>query len=258
MDELSKLWTITRFSFLEILRSKIIYNTLFLGIGVLIVSYLATSFTFGVPERVALDFGLGTLTISAVVIAIFMGVTLISREIESRTVYMVLVRPLNRWTFLIGRILGLAGILALNIAILSLFALSVFLYFGGSLQPLIFWTILFSFFEALIILSVVVFFSLVTNPILSVIYSLAIYVAGHAVDGISKSVLVTTNAYFNAVVKWYYILFPNFERLNFKDYVLYQQSLPLSEMFQSLGYGISYFTFIMLISAIIFQRKNLD
>ncbi len=258
MDELKKLWTITRFSFLEILRSKIIYNTFFLGLGIVLVSYLATSFTFGVPERVALDFGLGTLTISAVVIAIFMGVTLVSREIENRTVYMVLVRPLRRSTFILGRVLGLAGILALNTLILSLFALGVFAFYGGVFQPLIFWTIVFCFFEALIILTIVVFFSLITNPILSVIYTIAIYLAGHAVEGISKSVLVTTNPYFSAVVKWYYLLFPNFERINFKDYVLYQQTMPIEHLLQSLAYGSIYAAFVMLASAVVFHHKNLD
>ena len=258
MDELKKLWTITRYSFLEILRSKIIYNTLFLGIAIVIVSYLATSFTFGVPERVALDFGLGALTISAVLIAIFMGVTLVSREIENRTVYMVLVRPLRRSTFIVGRVIGLAGILALNTLILSFFALGVFFFFGGTFQTLIVWTIFFAFIEALIVLTVVVFFSLLTNPILSVIYTLAIYIAGHAVDGISKSILVTSSPYYSAVVKWYYLLFPNFQRINFKDYVLYQQSLPFEQVMQSLGYGGAYVTFILIAAAVVFQHKNLD
>lgn len=258
MDELKKLLTITRFSFIEIFRSKIIYNTFFLGFGIVIVSYLATSFTFGVPERVALDFGLGSLTISAVIIAIFMGVTLVSREIENRTVYMVLVRPLRRSTFIIGRVLGLAGILALNILILSFFALGVFGYLGGTFYPLIFWTILFAFFEALIVLTIVVLLSLLTNPILSVIYTLAIYIAGHAVDGISKSVLVTSNSYFSTVVKWYYLLFPNFNRINFKDYVLYQQALPLEQMIHSLAYACVYVIFVLVIAAIVFQNKNLD
>lgn len=258
MDELRKLLTITRFSFLEILRSKIIYNTLFLGIGVVLLSFMATSFTFGVPERVALDFGLGTLTLSAVGIAIFMGVTLVSREIESRTIYMVLVRPLRRSTFIVGRILGMGGILLLNTLILSLFAISVFLYFGGSVSPLIIWSIVFCFFEAMLILSIVVFFSLFTNNVLSVIYALAIYTAGHAVDGISKSVIVTSNPFFHTVVKWYYLLFPNFERLNLKDYVLYQQAMPIEQLIGSLSYGICYLLFIVLASAMIFEKKNLD
>lgn len=258
MGEIKKLWTVSVFSFLEILKSKIIYNTIFLGMGVVLLSYVATSFTFGVPERVALDFGLGTLTISAVAIAIFMGVTLVSREIESRTIYMVLVRPLRRSTFLVGRIMGMAGILLLNTAILSIFALSVFLFYNGTFSELIFWTIGFCFLEALVMLAIVVFFSLFTNNVLAVIYSLAIYVAGHAVDGVSKSVIVASNPYFHWIIKWYYFIFPNFERLNLKDYVLYQQMMPLEQLMQSMTYGIAYFMSTMLFSAIILEKKNLD
>ena len=73
-------------------------------------TYVATEFTYGVPERVALDFGLGMLSLSSLSISLFLGVSLLSKEIESRTVYMVISRPVPRFAFIIGKILGLSGI----------------------------------------------------------------------------------------------------------------------------------------------------
>src|SRR5690606_26795267 len=118
-------------------KSKILYNILFLGIGLLVVTYIAQQFTYGAPSRVALDFGIGVLSLSSVGIAIFMGVGLLSKEIENRTVYMIISRPVKRSSFVLGRILGLNFILLLNILILAALTLMVYFFTGGVIQPLI-------------------------------------------------------------------------------------------------------------------------
>ncbi len=258
MNELRKILTIAHYSFVEIYKSRVIFNIFFLGLGILVLSYLATEFTFGVPQKVAIDIGLGALSLSAVAIAIFMGAGLISKEIENRTVYMVLVRPLKRYSFLVGKILGMLGILALNIIILGALSIAAFLFLGGEFSSLIIWSIVFSFFEASIVLLIVVFFSLVTNAVMSIIYTLAIYMAGHAVSGIQESLFVQHNEYFKSVLSIYHYIFPNFSKLNLKDYVVYQQTVDTNLLFHSLSYGMIYLITLLIICAVIFERKNLD
>ena len=136
MKELKNIKTIASYTFQEVLKSKVLYNIMFLGIGLLIVTYVAQQFTYGAPSRVALDFGVGALSLSSVGIAIFMGVGLLSREIENRTVYMIVSRPVKRSSFVLGRILGLNMILVLNILILSILTLLVYFLTGGSMNPL--------------------------------------------------------------------------------------------------------------------------
>lgn len=258
MNELRKIMTIARYSFVEIYKSRVIFNIFFIGLGILILSYLATEFTFGVPQKVAIDIGLGALSLSAVFIAIFMGAGLIAKEIENRTVYMVLVRPLKRSSFLVGKILGMLGILALNILILGILSVVVFVLLGGDFSPLIAWSIFLSFLEAAIVLLVVVFFSLITNTVMSIIYTLAIYIAGHAISGIQNSQFVLKNNYFKFVVDAYHYIFPNFSKLNLKDFVVYQQNIDSLTLLHSASYGLIYLITLLVICALIFERKNLD
>ncbi len=235
MSELKKIRTIAFYTFREILKSKILYNILFLGIGLLIVTYVAQQFTYGAPSRVALDFGMGVLSLSSVGIAIFMGVGLISKEIENRTVYMVISRPVKRMSFVLGRILGLNLILALNIFILSALTLAVYFLTGGVFQPLILWTILFIIIEASLMLLVVSFFSLVTSNTLSVILSIVVFFAGHAI----KEAQLTTFTQNRPVVKWileaYHYVLPAFGKINTRDLLIYNQNIETDFLFQALG-----------------------
>ena len=115
MIDLKKIYTIAYYTFSEIIKSRILINVAILGLGLMILTYVAFSFTYGEASRVALDFGLGMLSLSSVGIAIFIGVGLLSKEIENRTVYMIISRPVPRYCFILGKILGLMGILILNI-----------------------------------------------------------------------------------------------------------------------------------------------
>jgi len=102
--------TIAKFTFIEVYRSKIMLGVVFLALGMLIMTMVASAFAYGAPDKVALDFAIGMMSVANLLIAIFLGVTLISKEIESRTLYMVLSRPISRFAFLLGKIFGLSSV----------------------------------------------------------------------------------------------------------------------------------------------------
>lgn len=132
MNILDKILIVAKYTLKEILKSKVLYITLVIGVALMIVTYVATEFTYGVPEKVSLDFGLGMLSLSSIGISIFMGATLLPNEIDSRTVYMVISRPVPRWVFITGKVVGLIGVLAVNFAILSAMTLALYLSLGWS------------------------------------------------------------------------------------------------------------------------------
>lgn len=242
----------------ELIKSKILITIFLLGGLLFIISYVAYSFTYGVPERVALDVGLGMISLSSVGLAIFMGVTLIAREVEQRTIYMVLARPINRTSFLLGRLGGLMVLLLINIFTLGAITLSFYSYLGGSVHSLIFWTLFFTFIESLLLLLLVVFFSLVVNPVLSVLFTLTLFIVGHGVSETLVTRFAQQSPTILFILKSYLWLFPNFERLNFKDYVLYQQNLEWPVISFSLAYGLLYSLILLLVSLWIFNKRNLD
>ncbi len=245
------------YTFVEYLKSKVLFSTVFIGCTLLLVSYIASEFSFSSPAKIALDFGLGMLNLSIVGIAIFMGATLISKEIESRNLYMILSRPVKRWVFLLGRYLGLLGILGVNTLILSFWSLAVFLLLGGKLSFLIPWSILFIFIEGALVLTIILFFSLVTNNILAIMSTISLYFIGHSVEFAKKSSLVKNVNWLAEFIDFYSRYFPNFTKFNIKSFVLYEGQLENLYLYSSFLYGVLYCSFFIFVSCLIFNRKEL-
>ncbi len=255
---LNKTLTISYYTFKEIWKSKILLNVFFVGIGLMVVTYVATEFTYGVPERVALDFGLGMLSLSSLAISLFLGVGLLSKEIESRTVYMVISRPVPRYSFILGKLIGLMGIQAVNVIILSLMTMTATMFLGGSINGLILWAIVFIFLESLMLLLVVVLLSLLANNILSVLFSLVLLLLGHVIKDTQEISFVKSNALVVKILEAYHFVLPAFYKLNLKDFVIYKNELPFSYLAGNFLYAILYSGFLLLVVVFLFQRKNID
>lgn len=255
---LMKMLTVSRYTFKEIWKSKILLNVFFVGLGLMAVTYVATEFTYGVPERVALDFGLGMLSLSSLSISLFLGVGLLSREIESRTVYMVISRPVPRYAFILGKIIGLMGIQALNVAILASMTLIATKLLGGMITGLVLWAIGFIFLESLLLLLVVVLLSLLANNILSVLFSVVLLLLGHVIRDTQEISFVKNNPVATKILELYHFVLPAFYKLNLKDFVIYRQSLPLSYLSANFLYGTLYSAFVLVVIVYLFNRKNLD
>ena len=255
---IKKIHTISYYTFKELLKSKILLNVFFVGLALVVVTFVATEFTYGVPERVALDFGLGMLSISTLAISLLLGVNLLSKEIESRTVYMVISRPVPRYAFILGKLLGLLQIQFLNVILLGSMTLASVYFLGGELSSLIYWSILFIFLEAALLLFVTVFISLITNNILSAILALVILVLGHAVKETQNVSMVVSHPWIKSVLEAYHFALPGFYKLNIKEFVLYNSTLPNEYLFSSLVYGLTYSVFLLLMIVFVFNRKSID
>ncbi|HXH73326.1 MAG TPA: hypothetical protein VNJ08_00055 [Bacteriovoracaceae bacterium] len=250
--------TVAYYTFREILKSKILLNVFLIGLGLVGFVYVATEFTYGVPGKVALDFGLGMLSFSSLGIALFMGATLLPKEVDSRTVYMVISRPVPRFAFILGKILGLFAILILNIFLLSIMTLSITFILGGSLNELIFWAIGFNILECLLLLLITVFFSLFTNNILSSLIAFVMLISGHAVQESQSLSFVQHRPMLSILLKGYHLILPGFYKLNLKDFILYKQSLELDYLLGNMFYGFAYSIFVLLMIIYLFNKKNLD
>jgi ABC-type transport system involved in multi-copper enzyme maturation permease subunit len=255
---LDKIRFIAYYTFKELFKSKILLNVFFVGLALMVTTYVATEFTYGVPERVALDFGLGMLSISSLAISLFLGVGLLSKEIESRTVYMIISRPVPRYAFILGKLLGLIGIQVINVMILSVMTMISVSLLGGDISSLLLWAILFIFLESVLLLLVVVLISLLTNNILSVLFSVILLLLGHAIKETQNISFVQGSNVLRGILDFYHFVLPAFHKLNLKDYVLYNTKLPLSFLLSGLAYGLLYSLALLMFIIFIFNRKNID
>ncbi|OUR93059.1 hypothetical protein A9Q84_21385 [Halobacteriovorax marinus] len=249
---------VAKYTFSEFLQSKILYNVFFLSIGLFILTYVASEFTYGVPQKVALDFGVGATSISTVLISIFLGANLILKEIENRTLYMVLSRPIDRSSFILGKLIGLMGIIFLNTIILGSISCALYFFLGGELNYLIPWVFIFIFIEALIVLLVVICFSLVTNVVLAVVNTIVVYIASYAIYEASSLSYVVSREGLNSFLKVFSFILPSLSKFNLKDFVLYEHSLSSGFIGWGLLYGVCYILFLFFVCTTIFSNKNLD
>ena len=254
----NKALTVAHYTFKEILKSKILLNVFFVGLGLMVVTYVATEFTFGVPERVAIDFGLGMLSLSSLAISLFLGVSLLSKEIESRTVYMIVSRPVSRSSFIIGKLIGLMGIQLINVIVLSLMTLTSSYLLGGEVTPLIIWAVAFIFLESFMLLLVVTLVSLLANNVLTVLFSVVLLLLGHSIRETQEISFIQNSPVLNGLLEVYHFFLPAFYKLNLKDFIIYERSLPFSYLFQAASYGVIYSSALLIIIIALFNRKNLD
>jgi len=249
---------VTKYTFIEVYRSKVMVSLIFIALGLILVTYIASEFAFGAAAKVSLDVGLGLLSLSNLAMAIFIGATLLNKEIEQRTLYMILSRPLSRASFLIGKTLGLSTILFMNSVLQVLIILGVYVTLGGHFESLVVWCALFSFLEAIIVLLFAVLFSLITNTTMSVIYTIVVYVVGQALNDTLKIIFAKSSIVFSSILKFSTVIVPHFYQLNLKDYVLYNQDLSFDYLLTVIGYTLGYISFMYFMISYIFNRKNLD
>jgi len=253
-----KLFIIMSYTFKDLLKSKILYVTFAIGCAIILATFVATEFTYGVPEKVALEFGLGMLSLSSLAVSLFMGANLLPNELESRTVYMVISRPVPRWVFISGKIFGLIAVLFLNILILSAMTLICTSFLGGKLNSIIFLALLMTALESILLLLVVVFFSLFSNTILATTMSLVLLIMGHAVKETQGALFVENRRYLKVIIETYHLILPAFYKLNLKYFVIYHQVSDLSFIPYSILYGICYSATLFFLIILVFNKKNLD
>lgn len=255
---IKNIFTVTKFTYLEVYRSKLMVSLIFLAFGLVVFTFVASEFAYGAPAKVALDVGLGIMSISNLIISIFIGSTLLSKEIDQRTLYMVLSKPISRSSFLLGKIFGLSTVLLINTFVLGALSIFLFRYYGGDYQPLFFWAIYFSFFEAFTVLAFAIFFSLLTNTTLSVIFTMTVFIAGHAINETSKILFVKLSESMGVTMKLISFFIPNFYKLNLKDFVLYQQNISAEYLWTTQLYIGCYLLALLGAVLLIFKNKNLD
>lgn len=255
---MSNIWNVARFTLRDLIRSKVMWNIPVLGGLLSLIVFVSTEFTYGVPWRVATNMGLSALTLSVYGIVFFAGVTLIRAEAESRTIYLIISRPISRRSFLIGKLAGVSLFLALNTLLLfSIVALVLVLakgIFGVTTIVAVFFLLL----EALLLLLTIVVISMVSNVPLTFMFSAVLLVAGHAV-AVSQDILWLKNfPLVKVALQYYHWVLPGFHILNFKDYAIYALDLSWSTVGWAFLYWLCYLSALLLIGCKVIDDKDFD
>jgi ABC-type transport system involved in multi-copper enzyme maturation permease subunit len=257
MNFLSNLITIARNTFRESVRDRILYNLVLFVLLITAAAVFLGELTAGNEARVIVNLGLTVVLFFGAFIAIFVGVGLVSKEIEKRTVFAIFSKPISRGEFLIGKYLGLCLTLLVNVAIMSLGVSLALLYVGGTdLIVGSLATITLIYFELMILTAVAILFSSFSSPTLSALLTFLIFVIGHfssALNQIAESLgSAGAKLFFNAL---YYFL-PNLSFFSFITNAANGQRPGVSYILSAALYAIIYATVMLACAIFIFSRRN--
>jgi len=251
-------------TFKEAIRDKILYNLLFFALLMIGASLLLATLTVGEQSKIIIDIGLASINIFGALIAVFLGIGLISKEIEKRTIYNIIAKPVPRYQFLIGKYIGLQLTIVVNTIIMGiglyLVLISNELRWGHSIFNVNFdiWKAIYLILiELMVITAIALLFSTFSSSsTLSAIFSIAIYLIGHLTEELKLIGDNLQNFILKETINLFYYLLPNFDNFNVKGRVAY--GLEVSGTYLSLVtlYGISYIAVMLFLSGMIFQKRD--
>lgn len=250
-----KILSIAFNTFRENLRDKLLYNLLVFALLMIGSSLILMRITLGEFHRLLLDIGLASINFFGVLIAIFVGIGLVSKEIEKKTIYTIVSKPVARYEFLLGKYVGLLLTLLVNTAVMVMGLLAVLWFQEVPIRSVLFEAIGTCFLEFMVVTAAALLFSTFTTATLSAIFTLALFVIGHLTADL-KAFGQKMDAVGRAVLDGMYLVLPNLERFNLKSHVTHQMAVPGGDVALIATYGIVYSAFLLLLAALIFHRRD--
>ena len=247
-------------TFREAVRDRVLYNLVFFALLLIGAAILVGQISIGIDRLVIVNLGLSAISVFGLVMAVFIGVGLVYKEIEKRTLYSLLSKPIRRWEFVIGKYAGLLLTLLLNTVFMS-FGLAVALFYVGrpfvrsdvSILVAIYLILL----EFALVTALALFFSCFSSPMLSILFTLSIYITGTFAADIREFGDFSRNPALKAITRALYYVIPNFHNFNAIASAGHGQSIPFSLVWQDTLYAVLYVVLVLFASSITFSVRDL-
>ena len=256
---LSRIFTIARNAFREAVRDRVLYNlvlfVLILTAGAIFLGELSAA----QESKIIVDIGLSAMLIFGAFIAIFVGVGLVYKEIERRTIYAIFAKPVSRGEFLVGKYLGLCLTLLVNVVVIGTGVSLALLYVKGGWEPLILsvWpAVLLIYLELMILTAVALLFSSFSSPALSALLTFFIFIIGHFsadLKTFAASMGTQSARYFFGAL---FYLLPNLANYSYITPAAHGQSPTFQTLLPVFLYAVVYITLLLAAATLVFNKRN--
>jgi ABC-type transport system involved in multi-copper enzyme maturation permease subunit len=252
-----RIWAIAANSFREVIRDRILY---FIGFFALLMAFawrLLPEIAVGTHEKIFLDLGLAAIGLLGIIVAVFVGTGLINKEIDKRTILVLIPKPLSRAEFILGKHLGLSGVLAVMLGVMLVIYLLMLLGMKVSFQalPLIV-SVFYLGLELILIAAVAIAFGVFTSSILATLMTFGVYLMGHISKDLIQLGIISKNPNILAITKNIYLILPDLERLNFRNEAVYGLLPSADVLIANALYSLVYTGLLLGISILIFSRRQ--
>ena len=246
-------------TFRESVRDRVLYNLILFVLVLVGASVFVSELSIDQETKFIADLGLSSMLVFGALIAIFIGVGLVYKEIDKRTIYNLLSKPVHRHEFIIGKYMGLAMTLLVNSAVMVVGTELALVYANRGFTPLqvsILPAAYLIFLELLLLVAVALFFSSFTTPMLAALYSFAIYVIGHLSGDLRLAASLTDSSLTRYILVFFYFVLPNLSNFGFISESSHGRVASLGMVLRVTVYGALYIGILLSATTMIFQRRN--
>jgi ABC-type transport system involved in multi-copper enzyme maturation permease subunit len=246
-------------TFRESARDRALYNLALLAILLIVASVVVGRIAGGQETKIIIDLGLSAMTVFGVLIAILLGIGLVSKDIENSAIANILSKPVRRSEFILGKYFGLCLTLFVNSAAAAT-AISIALIYaqgGASANQLRLWpAVWLIFLELAIITAVALLFSCFSSPALSAMFALLIFLIGRWSPDLKLLAETSSSAVARAISRALYHLLPNLANFNYVNETARGETAPWRMVAGNTAYAVFYIAAMLAAAALIFNRRN--
>ncbi len=255
--------------FRESVRDKVLYNLVLFAVLLIGASYVIGQLTAGQDVRIIKDLGLAATSLFGLFIAVFIGIGLVSKEVERRSVYSLLSKPIRRWQMIAGKYAGLVLTLVVNVAVMAaaLYLVLGYMSWGvpadvqraweaPALDPALLKAVVLILFELMIVTAIALFFSTFSTPMLSAALTIGLFVAGHFSADLRNLDQVLDSPVATGLARAVYWALPNLAQFDVKSQVVHAQPVPVGYMALTAAYASCYIALLIVAAIAVFSRRD--
>ncbi|HTM27124.1 MAG TPA: ABC transporter permease subunit [Vicinamibacterales bacterium] len=255
--------------FRESVRDRVFYNLVLFAVLLVGASILIGQLTAGQDVKIIKDVGLAATSLFGLFIAIFVGINLVSKEVERRSVYPLFAKPIRRSEFIVGKYLGLLLTLLANMVVMAvaLYAVLFFLSRGvpaniqsawdaPALDPALLKAIALIYVDLALVTAIAVLFSTYSSPMLSAVFTIGIYVAGQFNTDLRRFDQIVSSPAAAAIGRVCYYVLPDFSRFDVKLAVVHGIPVPAAYVLAAAAYAAIYIAALLFGATVIFSRRD--
>jgi Cu-processing system permease protein len=255
--------------FRESVRDRVPYNVVVFAVLLIGASYVLGQLTAGQDVKIIKDLGLAAISVFGLFIAIFIGIGLVSKEVERRSIYALLAKPVTRPQFIAGKYAGLVLTLAVNVAVMTIALYLVLGYMGWTeteaakaaweapaADPALLKSVILITVELMIVTAIALFFSTFSTPLLSAALTFGLYVAGHFNADLKNLDQIISSRPTLWLARAAYHVLPDFAAFDVKTQVVHGLAVPAGYIATTAAYGALYIGALLVAATLIFSRRD--
>ncbi len=257
MAGLNRIWAVAQTTFRETIRNKILLHMVGFAVAMLGLAWVVSNWSIGEPDKIITDLGLTITVLIGVLIALFAGIVLVYGEVERGTILPILAKPLPRWEFVLGKFIGFSGAVLLVYVGMNLILILLLAAVGRPITPHLWQAMYLSIWEIELVVALALLFSSFSNPSLSALYTIMLYVAGRFSFDIKLFIDSNPLAPSRPILEVVYGVIPHLSYFNLRQAAVHTLDIPWERVVWPTVYGVLYCGVVLIIAALAFRSRDL-